>query len=404
MLAGCATAPQHDFASTAELIQTEFNRTGTVPRLTTPATHVTDLGPLLARAVAGTKVPAVAAAVLRGDQIIAEGVAGIRRAGTPERVTINDTWEIASCAKAMTATAIGRLVEDGTLSWDEPVAHAFPDEAVDPAWEHITLRHLLTHTAGISDPIATFFANTYFTRGSLTERRAAYVRQVLRHAPAHAAGTHVGYANTDYILAAVIAERRTHLPWEQLMARTVFAPLGLLSAGFGPPGEPGSVAQPWGHGKHRVLQVGLFGSAAFDPGSSTADYPAMASPAGYVHLSLRDWEQFVALHLRGDAANPHRVCRVLRAETFDQLHALRPGVDYAGGWVVGTRPWAKGPRPGDIGRVLYHFGNNGRWTSAAWMDPEIDLAVLVTCNAGDQERVIDRVLGELVHRFAQNSR
>lgn len=46
------------------------------------------------------------------------------------------------------------------------------------------------------------------------------------------------------------------------------------------------------------------------------------------------------------------------------------------------RRWAKGTRPGDTGRRLWHAGSNGRWTCGVVVAPEIDFAVLVACNCG----------------------
>ena len=70
--------------------------------------------------------------------------------------------------------------------------------------------------------------------------------------------------------------------------------------------------------------------------------------------------------------------------------------DYAGGWFIGTRPWAKGPRPGDTGRVFYHAGDNGRWSTAVWAAPEIDFAILIACNRGGMEGPVDEVAGALL--------
>jgi CubicO group peptidase (beta-lactamase class C family) len=149
------------------------------------------------------------------------------------------------------------------------------------------------------------------------------------------------------------------------------------------------------------MQVGVIRNTAFDPGARAADYPAMASPAGYVHLSVRDWARFVSVHLRSNQAKPNRHVAALRHETFDTLHELRSGVPYAGGWFVGTRPWAKGLRTADTGRVLFHVGDNGRWTSAVWMAPEIDFAVLVACNRGDMSAAVDEAVGLLVSTYAR---
>lgn len=59
----------------------------------------------------------MAAAVLRGERIIAQGAARVRKRWTAERITLDDRFLLASCTKAMTATLVAMLVEEGKLNW-----------------------------------------------------------------------------------------------------------------------------------------------------------------------------------------------------------------------------------------------------------------------------------------------
>jgi CubicO group peptidase (beta-lactamase class C family) len=80
---------------------------------------------------------------------------GERRLGSGVAVTINDLWHIGSCTKSMTATLIARLVEQGYLEWDAPIAPIFAEQGavVNAGFNRITLRHLLAHQAGMpADP------------------------------------------------------------------------------------------------------------------------------------------------------------------------------------------------------------------------------------------------------------
>jgi D-alanyl-D-alanine carboxypeptidase len=409
-LAGCVTPAYRDFAEVSAPAATDSQNAELKTRnpkspplrlLSEVVPSPADLGPILAQIGERHDIPALGAVVLRGDQIVAEGIAGVRRRGTATPVTIDDRFQIASCAKAMSAQLVARLVEEGVLDWDRPITAYFSEARFHPDWNKVTLRNLINHTAGVRDPLITFLRSTAFDRGTLSERRRAFAEKVLRSKPAAPTGDRVVYCNTDYILAAVVAEKVTGKPWEQLMHSRVFAPLGLDSAGFGPPGSPGQTREPWGHGKHRLLQIGVFGKSAFDPAARGADYPAIASPAGYIHLSIRDWAEFVSLQLRAHPANPHSRPVLLRPGTFAVLHGTESTLSYAGGWNVGTRPWAKGSRAGDSGRLLFHLGDNGRWTSAVWVAPEKDFAVMVACNRGDQGKAVDEVVGRLISTYAR---
>jgi CubicO group peptidase (beta-lactamase class C family) len=69
----------------------------------------------------------MAAAVLRGERIIAQGVAGVRKRGTADRITLDDRFHLGSAAKAMTATLVAMLVEEGKLNWTTPLGELFAD-------------------------------------------------------------------------------------------------------------------------------------------------------------------------------------------------------------------------------------------------------------------------------------
>src|SRR6184192_3018618 len=59
----------------------------------------------------------MAAAVLQGERIIAQGAAGVRKRGTAERITLDNQFHLGSCTKAMTATLVAMLVEEDKLNW-----------------------------------------------------------------------------------------------------------------------------------------------------------------------------------------------------------------------------------------------------------------------------------------------
>jgi CubicO group peptidase (beta-lactamase class C family) len=368
----------------------------------TPASLDATLNAAIARA----NIPGMVAVVLRGDTIIAEGAAGVRRKGSAEPVELGDQFQICSCTKAMTATLAAMLIDEGKLSWDTTVADLFAGTVpgINPAWKTVTLQQLLAHRAGLTDHTLTYLRAFLSTRGSLTEQRARVAAVILSRGPDYPPGSRYLYSNSDYIVAGAALERITGRSWEDLIRERIFRPLGITSGGFGPPGTAGEVDQPWGHGPVRLLWLPLPGrdGTPFDPGSSQADYPLMYGPAGTVHVSVPDWAKFVSLHLRGDPANPHREVALLKADSFAKLHEPPHGEDYGCGWFVATKPWARGPMPGDTGRVFYHMGDNGRWNCVVWVAPEIDFAVLIACNRARMWGPCDEVASKLVYEFANH--
>src|SRR5688500_13371377 len=103
---------------------------------------------LLGRLVARDGVPGAALAVAVDGEPVFEHYAGYAAAGRP--AAAETLWDLASIGKAYTAAAITALVERGELTFSRPVAAVLPACAGDGR-ERITLRHLLTHTAGLDD-------------------------------------------------------------------------------------------------------------------------------------------------------------------------------------------------------------------------------------------------------------
>ena len=156
-------------------------------------------------------------------------------------------------------------------------------------------------------------------------------------------------------------EAVTGLSWEDALRREVLAPLGLTSAGFGPPGRPGALDQPRGH------RETLFGPPEpVEPGPD-ADNPLVLGPAGTVHMSLCDLLRYVEAH--GTQAPGF-----LRSDLWADLHRSR-GDDYALGWYIL-----------DEAR-LAHAGSNGYWYALAGFRGTDGRAVAIVTNDPGRERV-----------------
>jgi CubicO group peptidase (beta-lactamase class C family) len=328
------------------------------------------------------KLPALAAAVVATEGIQAIGATGVRRAGHDEPVTINDLWHLGSCTKAMTATLVARLVEQGKLRWTTSLGETFPElkKTMDPAWPAVTLEQLLRNRGGAPQDsvLGDLYEQLRQHKGTPSQARRLLLERVLKHAPDYPPGSKMQYSNANFVIAGHVAEVVVGVPWEDLIRREVFEPLGITSAGFGAPGHAGGGAdEPWGHEAGKPVVPG-----------PDADNPVVIGPAGNVHMSLGDWGRFIRAHLlaaRGEPVTGMEAKPLLTPESWRKLHAAPADGDYAMGWMVLTRPWAKGDRPGDSGYVLTHKGSNTLWFCVTWLAPERGFAVLVTSNIGDEE-------------------
>ena len=364
-----------------------------------------DISSTLEPIVASAKVPGMAAVVLRGDEVVAQGVAGVRRKGSPERIALGDQFQMNSATKAMTATLAAMVVEEGKLSWNTSLGDTFPNtvKRMNPEWRSVTLTQLLKHRGGVPSELTqkTRLLRVIFSRGTVVEKRQKIVATLLSHKPAYRPGSQYVYSSLDYIIVGVMLEKATGLPWEELIRQRLWQPLGIASGGFGSPGTPGQMDQPWGHwGRmmvgHPVPPRGFW---------AHLNTPLFWGPGGNSHMTITDWAKFISLHLRGDPANPHRAEALIGSDSFRTLHWVTPGEFYQGGWIVVKRPWANGHRSSDTGLAISSQGDNYFWHSEAWVAPEIDFAVLIVINQGgpaDKDpafKASEEAIAALVHRF-----
>jgi CubicO group peptidase (beta-lactamase class C family) len=316
-----------------------------------------DLGPVLGRVAEEYHLPGVVGAIIKGGQIVAIGSAGIRKVGDAAPFLPTDTIHLGSDTKAMTAMLVGQLIDQKQLTFDTTMAEIFPDLAArfNPLMARNTVRNLLDHNAGLPHDLD--WDTIDAAGGSLPAQRRLAVEKALSVPPATPIGT-FSYSNISFVLLGAIIEAKTGMPWEKVIEREIFRPLHMTSAGFGPPGTPGKLDQPWGHilenGKVKPVQI---------------DNPSVLGPAGRVHCSVADWSKFIVETLRAAQGRP----TLISAATFKELTTSMPKQDYAGGWLITERPWAGG-------LALTHAGSNTTWYCVAWLAPRKDFAVLIATN------------------------
>ena len=326
------------------------------------ADRASSLGDLLAQPTEDGASPGLVAAIVdhRGVREIA--AAGVRKAGNSQALLTSDHMHVGSNTKAMTSTMLATLVEDGVFpnGWNTTIADAFPEllDEIHPDYQPVDLWQLVTMTGGIKRNASNWRAHQGL---GLLQRRYRILRDNLADPPATAAGEYL-YSNLGYVVAGAMAEKVTGKIWETLMQERLFGPLGMSTAGFGPPGTPGGLDQPWGHRR---------GPPSGDWVPNQDDNPPALGPAGTVHLSLEDWSKFIALWL------PDTAPAILDRATLDRLITPTTG-DYAAGWVVASRPWAQGT-------TIAHSGSNTSWYTILWIAPAIGRAYVAGANSAEPD-------------------
>lgn len=136
-------------------------------------------------------------------------------------ITIMTNFRLASLTKQFTAAAVLRLVVEGALALDEPIARFF--EGTPPFWRQITVHHLLTHTSGLADYEALIPPDI------TTQLRDRDVFDLVRRVESggNEPGRMFHYSNTGYCLLALIVERVASLPFAAFLREHVLIPAGM---------------------------------------------------------------------------------------------------------------------------------------------------------------------------------
>jgi methyl acetate hydrolase len=199
----------------------------------------------LSRAAEAKEVPGVVALAATETGVLYEGAFGLRDLVDGPAMTRDSVFRIASMTKAVTSVAALQLVEQGKLQLDEPIGNVVPDLAAPqmlegfdssgaprlrPAKRPITLRHLLTHTAGFGyevwDPDLIRYVSVTGIPSFLTGQLAA-LQLPLVFDP----GDRWEYGiNIDWVGRAV--EAVAGQPLDAYFSAHIFAPLGMTDTGF----------------------------------------------------------------------------------------------------------------------------------------------------------------------------
>ncbi|WP_020578169.1 serine hydrolase domain-containing protein [Actinopolymorpha alba] len=182
-------------------------------------------------AIQALGVTGVQARVTTGTGRDLVATSGVAEAGTDRPVPRNGYFRIASTGKALVATVVLQLVDEGKLALDDTVDRWLPGlvDGNGNDGRRITIRQLLQHTSGIHDDDLPGYTTPqeYYERRYDTYTPQQIVARAMRHHPDFPPGTGWGYSNTGYVLLDMIIEKITDRPWHREVEDRILKPLGM---------------------------------------------------------------------------------------------------------------------------------------------------------------------------------
>ena len=303
-------------------------------------------------------VPGMAVAVVKDDEVIFARAFGLANIAEEILVTPETIFAIGSTTKAFTATTIGMLVDEGRMTWEDPVSKWLPyfKPSVDSADDaQVLISDMLSHRTG-------------FTRMTLLWVNGKVPREtILRTAnnakPWSGYREKFLYNNVMFMAAGMCAGAAADSTWEALIEERIFEPLGMNDSNLtyeAAQADPRlalgytwkSEEEDWVHAPMRNIdQIG---------------------PAGSINSNVLDMARWVRFQLgRGEFESHRLLSEEAHAETWKSHMKIRGPVDYGFGWML--REW-KGRR------VVEHGGGIDGFAAQVALLPEENLGFVLLMN------------------------
>jgi CubicO group peptidase (beta-lactamase class C family) len=175
------------------------------------------------------EVPGIAVAIVKDDQVIHSRGYGVRSLSTRQKVDENTLFAIASNSKAFTSAALGILVDEKKLKWNDKVIDYIPEfRLYDPyVTREFTIIDLLTHRSGLG--LGAGDLMIWPGLNDFTLKDIIYNLRFLK--PVSSFRTKYDYDNLMYIVAGEVVARISGMSWEEFVEKRIMQPLKMTQSG-----------------------------------------------------------------------------------------------------------------------------------------------------------------------------
>ncbi len=267
---------------------------------------VADVSADFERAVDNGQVPGAAVAIVDRDGVLWQSTFGHHPNDSERSITSETIFSLQSISKNYTAVAVMLAVQEGKLDLDVPIKSYLPDFKVNTPFpenpmEMITLRHLLSHTAGFTHEAPV--GNNFNAASPSFDAHVASIAETWLRFPV---GSRYAYSNLGIDLAGFILQEVAGIPFETYLQKRLLNPIGA---------DQGFVDTPVHHGKCAQCTGGhhpLF--------TELPDYIPLTASGG-VRASLDDAAHYVRFHLnRGTVDGRQLIAPELLDEIYRPTH------------------------------------------------------------------------------------
>jgi CubicO group peptidase (beta-lactamase class C family) len=330
-------------------------------------------------------------AIVKEGSVVYEKVFGYKNAETMDFMDNSAVFNIASCSKAFTAACIGKLVQEGLISWDDKVIDYIPEFklADDCITNQMNIQDLLSHHSGLK----TFegdllWYNTQYTNQEIISR--------MHYLPiTRKFRSDYGYQNNMFMIAGEIIERITGITWEKFVTQNFFAPLEMYDTKSSNDAFNGKENLALPHYTDSLIDV--FDFEGGKPAASIWSNPK--DLANWVGMFMNDGKyknvEILSPEIVKKLTSPQTILRVSEeSESFGNHFKT-----YALGWYAYDYQGYK---------ILEHDGSMPGYISKVAMIPEKKIGIIILnngfdfyCNDALMLTITDIILGKSVNNWVE---
>ena len=325
---------------------------------------------------AGDIAGAVVVVVKDGEVLLQKGYG---YADLAERTPVdpaNTLFRPGSVSKLFTWTAVMQLVEQGKLDLDADVNQYLDFEIPARDGKPVTLRNVMTHTAGFEEQIRALITADGESITPLGEALKHWVPERI-----HAAGSTPAYSNYATALAGYIVERVSGESFDDYIDGHIFQPLGMNHSSFRQPLPPALLAK---------MSKGYATASDGEP----KDYEFISlAPAGSLASTGADMARFMIAHLQGGAYDG---ARILGADTARMMHTTgQASVGPLNRMMLGFYETSVNGH-----RAIAHGGDTQWFHSDLQLFPDDGVGIFVSMNSSGRDGATGHIRQALVRGFA----
>ena len=323
-------------------------------------------------------IPGATFVFMKGDSIIHMKGYGVTDLETNTPVNSQTSiFRIASISKTFVATAVMKLVEEGKVQLDEDINQYLKSFQIPNKFgEPITIKHLLTHTAGLDDRNIATTVRTEKEVVSLAQYLAQRMPPQIRPA-----GEALTYSNYGYALLGLIIEEVSGMLFHEYVSKRILEPLEMNSSGFRRKAEL----------KNNYALSYLQKDGQLFP--YELDYP-LNYPAGSFNSTASDMAHYISMYLNN---GNYEGTQILDSTTVAQMHqtAFKHFEEAEDGWLLGFFEY----RWNGL-KVVKHDGGIQGFASELFLIPEKNIGLFICVNASNIPNDRSRIfMGHFVNKL-----